>query len=196
MSIKTVTHDSDQMLAQVIARPTLVVVEEEYGNFVMDVIRRGRKIDEVPFPNMVVNQMLNYRRSVGFLDGTKITSWFLFLVATAPVIAATDTYASRPGWTELTGYNETTRRAWVGLATGTAGEISNAASPAEFTITSNSTVVGGAGLCGGGASANVKGDTAGAGTLACVGALPGGDRTLQANDLLRITYIYRGSRPS
>lgn len=196
------TQERDRLVESVIASPSLIGEIKESGLYLVEAWR-GLRLKR-PRPqllwkdvarNTVVDQGLNHKRSVIFLSGTQITAWFVMPVDGTPTIANSDTYASHAGWVEVEDYDEATREAWTGATTGTAGEVSNAASRAEFTISTGGATIGGCAFVGGGSDPGVKGDTAGGGTLMSVAAFSMGDRTLQEADVLRVTYIQRSARP-
>jgi hypothetical protein len=96
------------------------------------------------FPNDITNEGKNYIFEVMFHDGTQIasTSWFIGLISNSGYsgLAAGDTMASHGGWTEFTGYSQSTRVAW-GPGTAASQAITNA-SPATFDITGSGTLKG------------------------------------------------------
>ena len=195
------SRETDRAVAQLVTRPRLLGATVEDGEFFAEIFRRPRPgaervlVERLRFSNTVVDQGLNHKRSIVLLGGTQITTWYIMPISGTPTIANADTYASHAGWTEITDYDEATRETWTGAATGTAGEASNAAAVAEFTISAGGATVGGAAFVGGGGAASTKGDTAGGGTLLSAAAFTGGNRVLVEDDLLRITYIQRSSRP-
>lgn len=135
------------------------------------------------YDNLVTNAGLDHALDTELSGGTQVTSWFVGLTDGTPTAAAGDTSASHAGWTEVTGYDEATREAWVdgGVAS---QSVSNSASPAQFTITSGSTTVGGAFLI----SVSTKGGSTG--VLYAVGAFTGGDKVLGAADTLDVTATF------
>jgi hypothetical protein len=150
------------------------------GFFVIRAYRNGELLFEDQGPNLIVNEGLNHKQSVVFLDDTKVGTWFLGLTSGSPTIAAGDTMASHGGWTEITAYAEANRQTWVGVA-GSVGVSTNAASPAVFTVNANDTVIGGVFMT----SNSTKGGTTG--VLMSARAFAS-NRTLQANDTIEITY--------
>jgi len=130
-----------------------------------------RHVGTRTWENLVTNEGLDHSLDATLAAGTQITSWFLGLIDDSPTVAAGDTLASHAGWTEVTAYDEAARQAW------TAGSVSgqsvdNNGSQATFTISTDSTNIGGAFL----ASDNTKGGTTG--TLYAAGAFTGGDLVL------------------
>jgi hypothetical protein len=186
------TSSSESVAASIIANQKEDGMTKGEGVFKMEVIRNGEVIDSEEFPNLIVNQGLNYKRDVALLDGTKIATWYLALVSGTPTIVAGDTYASHGGWTEVTNYTEANRPTWQGATDGT-GVATNSSNRAEYTIGGGGATIGGAALVGGGSAGSTKGDTAGGGTLFSASAFSGGNRALVENDILRITWQHTDS---
>lgn len=94
--------------------------------------------------NDIVNQGKNDLFDIMFSDGTQIasSSWFIGLISNSgfSALAAADTMASHAGWTEFTGYSQSTRVAW-GPGEPASQSITNA-SPATFDINASGTVKG------------------------------------------------------
>ena len=116
-----------------------------------------------------------------YLKGSSYTAaHYVGLTDGTPTFAAGDTMVSHTGWTEVTAYDETARQdATWGTVSGKS--VDNSANKAVFTISTNSTVVGGAFL----ATDNTKGGTTG--TLYGGGAFSAGDKTLDDGDVLNVT---------
>lgn len=130
--------------------------------------------------NLVVNVGLDHLLDVALSGATQITSWYIGLLSATPTVAAGDTMASHAGWTEVTAYDEATRVAFTDG--GVSGQsCSNSGSPAEFTISTNGTQVGGAFLT----SNNTKGGATG--TLYAAGAFSAGNKDLDDDDTLTVT---------
>lgn len=96
------------------------------------------------FPNDITNQGKNDLFETMFHDGTPIasSSWFIGLISNSgySALAAADTMSSHSGWTEFTGYSQSTRVAW-GPGAAASQSITNA-SPATFDINGSGTVKG------------------------------------------------------
>ena len=116
-----------------------------------------------------------------YLKGSSYTAaHYVGLTDGTPTFAAGDTMTSHTGWTEVTAYDETVRQdATWGTVSGKS--VNNSANKAVFTISTNSTVVGGAFL----ATDSTKGGTTG--TLYGGGAFSAGDKTLDDGDVLNVT---------
>lgn len=130
--------------------------------------------------NLIVNTGLTYLVGSALIAVTVDTTWFVGLTDNSPTVAAADTLASHAGWVEFTEYDEVNRQAWVGVA-GSAGVVTNAASPATFTINAAGGGLGGAFLAGV--------NTGTSGTLFSGKALTGGNRIVADNDVVQVTYV-------
>jgi hypothetical protein len=94
--------------------------------------------------NDITNEGKNTILDVMFKDGTQIasTSWYLGLISNSgySALAAGDTMSSHTGWTEFTGYSQSTRVAWgPGAAS---GQSTTNATPATFDINATGTLKG------------------------------------------------------
>lgn len=96
------------------------------------------------FHNDIVNVGKNNIFDVYFNGGTQTpnNSWFIGLISNSgySALAAADTMSSHAGWTEFTGYSQSTRVAW-GSGAASSQSVTNA-SPATFDITSSGTIKG------------------------------------------------------
>jgi len=142
----------------------------------------GRERWRDTIDNLVVNVGLQHILDIVFSGGSQVDPWYVGLTGTAPSPAAGDTMASHVGWTEFTDYDEATRQAWV--ETRTAQSMDNSASKAAFTISQDSSTIGGAFL----ASDSTRGGSAG--TLMAAGAFSGGDKSADDDDTLEVTYTF------
>lgn len=133
--------------------------------------------------NLVTNAGLDHLLDATLSGATQITAWYVGLTAGAPTAAAADTSASHAGWTEVTAYDEATREAWTDGGV-SSRSVSNSASAAQFTISTNGTTVGGAFLI----SNSTKGGSTG--TLYAVGAFSAGDKSLDDGDTLDVTATF------
>lgn len=130
--------------------------------------------------NIVVNAGLNHILDVVLSAATQVTAWYIGLLSATPTVAAGDTMASHAGWTEVTAYDEANRQAFT-EAGASSQSLSNTASPAVFTISTNGTQIGGAFLT----SNNTKGGTTG--TLYAAGAFTAGNKDLDDGDTIDVT---------
>ncbi len=130
--------------------------------------------------NIVVNAGLNHILDVVLSAATQVTAWYIGLLSATPTVAAADTMASHGGWTEVTAYDEADRQGFT-EAGASSQSLSNTASPAVFTISTNGTQIGGAFLT----SNNTKGGTTG--TLYAAGAFTAGNKDLDDGDTIDVT---------
>lgn len=133
--------------------------------------------------NLITNAGLDHALDIVLSAGTQITSWFVGLTDGTPTVAAGDTASSHAGWSEVTAYDEATREAFTDGGV-SSQSLDNSGSAAQFTISTNSTTVGGAFLI----SNSTKGGTTG--TLFAVGAFSAGDKSLDDNDTLDVTATF------
>ncbi len=141
-----------------------------------------RVLDVVEFPNLIVNVGRTYISGSALIAVSPVTSFYLGIMSSTPTIAASDTMASHAGWTELTGYSNATRPTWVGVAGGTAGSLTNTASPGSFSINAGSQTLGGAFLT----TSNTKGGSTG--TLIAAGSVT--STALSNPSSLLVTYDF------
>jgi len=136
--------------------------------------------------NLVVNVGLQDMNAKYFTGSSYSATWYLGLI-TGPGVttSATDTMSSH-GWTEFTGYSQSTRvTCSFGSATSAnPSVISNSSSPAAFSITSTGTV-GGAFL----ASNSTKSGTTGILFSEKAFSSPG-DRSVVNGDTLTVTWSF------
>lgn len=114
------------------------------GKWMVDHYRGDQKLGSYEMPNDITNEGKNTLFEVMFHDGTQIanSSWCIGLISLSgySALAAGDVMSSHSGWTEFTGYSQSTRVAW-GAGAAASQSITNA-SPATFDITSSGTVKG------------------------------------------------------
>jgi hypothetical protein len=142
---------------------------------------------EEEFDNLVTTQGKNHLLDT-YLAGSAYTGKvFLGLISSTgySAVAAGDTANSHTGWTEFTGYSQTTRRP-PSFAAASSGSKATATA-AVFSITSANTVKGtflvantGTGL------AAAKGGFSG--SLYSAGLFTGGDKTIGNGDIVNVTY--------
>lgn len=138
--------------------------------------------------NLVVNVGLQDMNAKYFLGSSYTATWYLGLYGAAASNnpAASDTMSSHAGWTEETGYSQSTRPA-CSFGSATAADpsvITNSGSPATFSINATATI-GGAFLT----SDNTKGGTSGILFSAADFGSPG-DRSVVSGDTLTVTYTF------
>lgn len=139
-------------------------------------------------PNLVVNVGLQDMNDKYFSGSSYTAAWYIGLYGAAASNdpAASDTMASHGGWTEVVAYSQSTRpQASFGSATAAdPSVISNAGSPAAFSINATTTV-GGAFLT----SDNTKSGTSGILFSASDFQSPG-DRSVVDGDTINVTYTF------
>ena len=136
--------------------------------------------------NLVVNAGLQYLAGCGLTSTAQITSWYLGLI-TGPGVttSATDTMGTH-GWTEFTGYSNSTRVAasFTAATNANPSVVTNSSSVASFNINATGTV-GGAFLTSGSAKSGATG------TLFSEKAFSSpGDRSVVSGDVLAVTYTF------
>jgi len=130
--------------------------------------------------NLVVNEGLDDLLDKYFKGSSYTAAHYVGLTDGTPTVAAADTMASHAGWSEVTAYDEANRPSFTpGSVSGQS--VDNSASKATFTISTNSTTIGGCFLT----TDNTKSGTSG--TLYGAGAFSAGDKTLDDNDTLEVT---------
>ena len=141
------------------------------------------------FPNLVVNEGLQYLNNAVFKGVSYNAAWYLGLIygSPSPTYAATDSLVGgHPGWIEFTSYVELTRIGVVfNSATNAAPSVvGNAGTPCVFTISGLGGTVGGAFL----STSNVKSGVTG--TLFSEANFVGGNKVVNATDTLNVTYTF------
>jgi hypothetical protein len=135
------------------------------------------------FDNLVVNAGLDDSLDKHLKGSSYTAAWYVGLADGTPTPAAADTMSSHSGWTEVTAYDEAARPTLT-LGTVSSQSVSNTASKARFTISANSTTIGGAFVV----TNSTKGGSTG--TLYGVGAFSAGDKVLDDNDTLDVTVTF------
>ncbi|MGB0511475.1 MAG: hypothetical protein ACPGGB_11190 [Flavobacteriales bacterium] len=130
--------------------------------------------------NIVVNTGLDEVLDKVYKGSSYTAAHHVLLTDGTPTIAAGDTMASHAGWVEVTAYSESVRQALT-LGTVASQSVDNSASKAAFSIDTNSTTVGGAGIT----TNNTKGGTTG--ILMGAAAFSGGDKSTDDGDTLNVT---------
>ena len=145
-------------------------------------LRDGVQVWEDTSQNIVVNGGLDYLIDVAIGNDTQIATWFCGVVYDTPTFSATSNIGTPVGWTEVTAYSAATRAEYKDLDNGVGSRDNNSStSVAAYTLEASMTV-GGVILV----STNVKGGTAG--TLFSGVAFSGGNRAVQTDDRLEVTY--------
>jgi len=138
--------------------------------------------------NLVVNTGIQYMAGTALTSVTQITTWYIGLVTgpgSGTTFAAGDTMLTHTGWTEFTGYSQSTRVAatFATATTANPSVVTNSAAVAVFSINAGGTGAG-AFLT----SNNTKSGTTG--TLFSGSDFSGGDRTVVNGDTLNVTYTF------
>lgn len=132
------------------------------------------------FHNLVVNTGLDDNLDKYFKGSSYSAAFYVGLTDGTPTVAAGDTMSSHAGWAEVTAYDESARQTLT-LGSVSSQSVDNSASKATFTISTNSTTVGGAFVT----TNSTKGGTSG--TLYGAGAFSAGDKGLDDGDTLDVT---------
>lgn len=135
-------------------------------------------VDE--FDNLVVTAGLNDSLTQHFKGSSYTAAWYVGLTDGTPTFDAGDTSSSHAGWVEVTAYDEAVRQTLT-LGSVSGGSVDNTASKAVFTISSDSTTIGGAFVI----SNSTKGGSTG--VLYGGGAFTAGDKSLDDNDTLSVS---------
>ena len=142
--------------------------------------RDGKLKWEDEIRNLVVDEGLNDLLDK-YLKGSAYTAaFYVGLTDDTPTVDASDTMASHSGWSEVTAYDEAVRQTLT-LGSVSSQSVSNSASKAAFTCSTDSTTVGGAFIT---TNSTKSGDT---GTLYGAGAFSGGDKSVDDGDTLNVT---------
>lgn len=130
--------------------------------------------------NLVVTTGLNDVLDKYYKGSSYTAAHYCGLTDGTPTVAAGDTMASHAGWVEVTAYDEAVRQTitWGSVS---GGSVNNSASKAVFTISTNSTTIGGGFVV----TNSTKGGSTG--TLVGAAAFTAGDKVLDDNDTLSVT---------
>jgi len=114
--------------------------------------------------------------------GSQDTSWFVGLLASSPSPAAAWT-STEIASNDFVDYDEADLQAFVDGGV-SSQSMDNSGSPAEFTIDTNSSTIGGAYLIGTNAKASPSG------TVYAAGTFSGGDKSADDDDTLQVTATF------
>jgi len=139
------------------------------------------------FPNLVVNEGLQYINTEFFKGISYSATWYMGLV-TGPgagnTYAAGDTMASHAGWAENVAYSQSARPTMTfGSATAADPSVIATSTPVVFTMNSSVTIAGAFVV-----NENTKSGTSG--TLFSVGNFTVGDRGVVSGDTVNVTYTF------
>jgi len=183
-SIKSTTH-ADATVVRGASNMEEVNVTGKYVAQCFDA--HGNLKWEEEFSNLVTTQGKNHLLDT-YLAGSAYTGKvFLGLISSTgyTAVAAGDTANSHTGWTEFTGYSQTTRRP-PSFAAASSGSKATATA-AVFSITSANTIKGTflVANTGTGLAAAKSGFS---GSLYSAGLFSGGDKTVGNGDIVNVTY--------
>lgn len=137
------------------------------------------------FPNLVMNEGVQYMNTQTFKGAAYTAAWYLGLVTgpgSGTTFAAGDTLVTHAGWTESAAYAGARKAVTFGTATtANPSVISNSASPASFVMNATVTIAGAF-------LANVDSGTSG--VLFSAGDFTGGDKFVDSGDTLNVTYTF------
>lgn len=152
------------------------------GNDLLALAPGGDLMWSESFANIVVNVGLDHVLDIVLSGGTQDTTWFIGLLASSPSPLATWT-ATEIAANDFVNYTEGTLQAFVDG--GVSGQsVDNSASTADFSINTNSSVIGGAFLI----TDNTKATPAG--TLYSAGAFSSGNKNADNGDTLSVEYTF------
>lgn len=163
---------------------------EQRGAFGLRLLRRGKLITQLEFPNASTVEGRNYLLNAAFRNSGTTANWYLGLIAEAgySAVSAADTALSHSGWDEFTDYDETTRQTWNKAAA--SSSQMQASSESTFTISAVSagTYLKGAFV------ASASGKSATTGVLWATGIFAA-DIPVQEGDILNLSYYTTLSVP-
>lgn len=149
-------------------------------HYKVEAFRENKPLWVDEFDNIVVNDGLDDSLDKHLKGSGYTAAWYVGLTDGTPTVDAADVMNSHAGWAEVIAYDELVRQTLT-LGSVSGQSVSNTASPAVFTISTNTTVIGGAFITSGSAKSGV------AGVLYGAGAFTLGDRTLNDGDTLNVT---------
>lgn len=84
------------------------------GKWVIEHWRKDKLLNVMEISNLITTEGKNKILDVMFHGVTQITTWYIGLINDSgfSAVAATDVMSSHSGWTEFTGYSDSTRLAW------------------------------------------------------------------------------------
>jgi hypothetical protein len=162
----------------------------QIGFFRAVLTRKGEIVWEDEFANLVFNAGKIDALDKYFAGSSYTAAWYLGLVdgGSSPTYNAADTSASHAGWTENTGYSNSTRVAisWNGATAsgggaGSAGTGSKASTATAFDINASGTIAG----CFLSTLSTKSGST---GITFSAGSFTGGNRSVLSGDTLNVTW--------
>lgn len=164
-----------------ILTPAYGVLRSNY--YLVQAFRKGHLLWSDWVHNLVTNEGLNDSLDKWLKGSGYTAAWYVGLTTGTPTFAAADTMASHAGWTEFTAYDEAARQT-VTLGSVSGQSVDNSASKAVFTVSTNSSTIGGLFV---GANSTKGGTT---GILLGGAAFSAGNKVLDDGDVLNITTIF------
>lgn len=137
------------------------------------------------FTNLVVNEGLDELLNATLANQTQHTTWYVGLLGSSPSPGAAWT-KTEVGAADFVNYDEAVLQTWTPNGAASSQSVSNSSSKATFTISSDSSTIGGAYL----ASANTKAVEGGAAIIYAAGAFTGGDKSADDDDTLQVTATF------
>lgn len=153
------------------------------GRFVLEHIRNGEVIAEIPFDNGATDEGLLYVLDAAFNNTSPTANWYIGLIDDDGFteIASDDTAADHGGWTEFTTYSSSTRPAWnKGAAATNQIASSSNTSFTMSTLTPNTEGLRGAFIISNSTKSGTSGKLWAHGTFARV--------AVETGDIIRINY--------
>jgi len=136
------------------------------------------------FENLIVNEGLDHALDVTLSNGSQSSNWYVGLLGSSPSPAAGWT-KTEVGAADFVDYDEATLPAWTDGGV-SSQSVDNSGSKASFTISQDSSTIGGAYLV----NANTKAVEGGAGMIYAAGAFSGGDKSADDDDTLEVTATF------
>jgi len=136
------------------------------------------------FDNLVTNEGLDDSLTQHLKGSNYSAAWYVGLLSATPTFIAGNTMGTHAGWTEVVAYDEAVRQTLT-LGAVSGQSVSNTASPAVFTISTNGTDIGGAFVALHSAKAADSGYNTG--VLYGGGAFTAGNKSLDDGDTLTVT---------
>jgi hypothetical protein len=144
----------------------------------------GNLISRSRAENLVTDEGLDALLDIMLHGDTQITTWYCVMFEDDYTPDGDETYAV-PEYTEFTAYDEGTRPEYDEAAS-SSQSVTNSASKAVFTASDTKTLYGAA-LVGGGSAPTTKDNTAGGGTLLCLGVFAAAQPVV-ADNVVNLTY--------
>lgn len=152
------------------------------GRYLIEIIRDGKVIDREEVENVVTVEGRTYLLKAGVSGEQTPVSFYVGLIGADITPQETDTASTALGSTgsygEVVSYNETDRPIYRAVAS--SASVSNAANPAQFTISANTTVYGAF-------ITSTSAKQSNSGILLCAARFAS-PKTLAVNDVISITY--------